>query len=82
MSRGAGAPDRVLPRKGRRGSADYLFGIQRVPAGFWACQWYTNLGPEPKFRTGRVLGGAGGDALTRVVGAAVWPVPVARESKW
>jgi hypothetical protein len=27
VAQGIGAPDRVLPRRGRRGSADFLFGI-------------------------------------------------------
>jgi hypothetical protein len=57
MPRGVGAPDRVLPRRGRCGSDDCLFGIQRAPAGFWACRRCTNLGPEPKICVGRVLGG-------------------------
>jgi hypothetical protein len=39
----AGAPDRVLPRRGRHGSAGYLFRIQRVSACFWVRRWYTNL---------------------------------------
>jgi hypothetical protein len=53
----AGAPDRVLPRRGRRGSAGCLFRIQRVPAYFWARRWYINLGPEPKIHDDRVLEG-------------------------
>jgi hypothetical protein len=54
---GADAPDRVLPRSGRCGSVGYLFGIQWAPTCFWACRWYTNLGPEPKICASRILGG-------------------------
>jgi hypothetical protein len=54
---GTGAPNRVLPRRGRRGSADCLFGLEGAPAHFWGRRWYTNLGPEPKISDGRVLRG-------------------------
>jgi hypothetical protein len=69
VPRGVGAPDRVLPRRGRCGSDDCLFGIQRAPTGFWACRWCTNLGSEPKICVGRVLGGVLGAPAPQHLGA-------------
>jgi hypothetical protein len=68
MSHGASAPDRVLPRRSRCASAGCLFGIQRAPVCFWACRWYTNLGPEPKIRAGRVLEGVLGTPVEMLLG--------------
>jgi hypothetical protein len=48
LSRGAGAPDRILPRIGASTGA---------PAHFWGRQCGPLFGPKPKFRARRVLGG-------------------------
>jgi hypothetical protein len=43
VARVAGAPDRLLPRRSWRRSADYLFGIQRAPTRIWTHRWCTNF---------------------------------------
>jgi hypothetical protein len=51
----AGAPDRILPDRGRRGGAGYIFELRLAPAQFWNRRWYTNLAPKPKKLSDDVL---------------------------
>jgi hypothetical protein len=59
----AGAPDRILPDRGRRRGTGYFFGLRLRPARFWGRRWYTNLTSKPKKLSGSVLG-------------AIWGAPV------
>jgi hypothetical protein len=35
LPRGAGTPDRILPRRGRHGSAGLFIGLSPAAVGFW-----------------------------------------------
>jgi hypothetical protein len=35
LPRAAGAPDKILPRRGRRGGAGFFFGLEGALARFW-----------------------------------------------
>jgi hypothetical protein len=53
----AGAPDRILPHRGRHGSAGSFIGLAHASVRFWGRRCGPFLGPEPKIRARRVLGG-------------------------
>jgi hypothetical protein len=68
LSRAAGAPDRILPRRGRCGGVGYFFGLEGAPAWFWE-RWcgpffcpQAQLTRRAHFGSG--FGAAGGDALS------------------
>jgi hypothetical protein len=52
-----GAPNRMLPHRGRHGSAGSFIGLAHAPARFWGHRCGPFLGSEPKIYARRVLGG-------------------------
>jgi hypothetical protein len=57
LPRDAGAPNRILPHRGRHGSAGSFIGLAHAPARFWGRRCGPVFGSEPNFRASRVLGG-------------------------
>jgi hypothetical protein len=53
----SGAPDRILPHKGRHESAGSFIGLAHALAQFWGRRCGPFLGPEPKIHASHVLGG-------------------------
>jgi hypothetical protein len=48
LPRGAGAPNRILPRRGRHGSADSFIGLVPAQTSFWGRRRGHIFSPEPK----------------------------------
>jgi hypothetical protein len=57
LPRGVGAPDRVLPCRGRHRSADSFIGLSLAPTAFWGHGCGCILTPESKKCPDSVLGG-------------------------
>jgi hypothetical protein len=72
LLRGAGAPDRILPRIGASTGA---------PAHFWGRQCGPLFGPKPKFHARRVLGGILGPPVEMPGGDALRASPPHRRSQ-
>jgi hypothetical protein len=50
-----GAPDRILPRRGRLGVPAKILGFRGAPTRFWGRRCGPVFGPKPKMSAGRVL---------------------------
>jgi hypothetical protein len=55
LPRAAGAPDRILPRRGQHGNAGSFIGLASVPAGFWGRGCGRVFGPKPKKRASGIF---------------------------
>jgi hypothetical protein len=61
--RAIGAPERILPRMGQRGSVSSFIGATSVPVRFWGRGCGLVFTPEPEFRADHILGGVSGEPM-------------------
>jgi hypothetical protein len=57
LQRAAGAPDRILPHRGRHGSTDSFIGLAHAPARFWGAPVQAGFRHRAQLCADRVLGG-------------------------